>query len=192
MDFGDFEKSIAKLKKMELPGEAVQLKMAPLERLQELKREAIANNNARKAGVMALFYPSRTFQTNLILILRKTYEGIHSGQVSFPGGKLDKSDRSMEEAALRETEEEIGVDRRAITIVKKLTPLYIPPSNFIVQPFIGITSKTPEFVRDEREVEALIEVELSCFMDESCITSQILSTSYITDLEVPAFNLSGH
>lgn len=192
MDFGDFEKRIVKIEKMELPGQAVQFKMAPIDRLRELKQEAMQIDKARRAGVMALFYPTEEYQTSMILILRKTYKGVHSAQVGFPGGKIEKIDRSIEDAALRETEEEVGVPRRSIAVIKKLTEIYIPPSNFFVQPFLGITSKTPKFVLEEREVEALIEVNLNNFMDERCVTTQILTTSYATDLEVPAFNLNGH
>ncbi|SDX48758.1 NUDIX hydrolase [Aequorivita viscosa] len=192
MDFRDFEKRIVKIEKMELPGEAVQFKMAPVARLRELRQEAMHIDKARKAGVMALFYPNKNYQTNLILILRKTYKGVHSAQVGFPGGKIEKIDRSIKDAALRETEEEVGVQRDDIAVIKKLTQIYIPPSNFFVQPFLGVVSKTPTFVLEEREVEALIEVNLTHFMDESCITTRILSTSYATDLEVPAFNLNGH
>ena len=192
MDFHDFEKRIVKIEKMILPGEAVQYKMAPMERLLELKSQATEINNARRAGVMALFYPTAEAQTNLILILRKTYKGVHSAQVGFPGGKIEKTDNSIQDAALRETEEEVGIPRKDISVIKKLTEVYIPPSNFFVQPFLGIVSKTPKFILEEREVEALIEVSLSSFMDESCVTTQILSTSYATDLEVPAFNLNGH
>lgn len=177
---------------MELPGESVQFKMAPIERLPELKRKAEALGKARKAGVMVLFYPSEKFETNLILILRKTYKGIHSAQVGFPGGKIEKTDRSIADAALRETEEEIGIQRNKISIVKKLTEIYIPPSNFFVHPFLGITTETPKFVPEEREVEALIEVNLNDFMDDTCLTTEILSTSYATALEVPAFCLNGH
>lgn len=192
MNFQDFEKRIVKIEKMELPGELVQFKMAPIERLRELKQQAKAIDSARRAGVMALFYPNKDLETNLILILRKTYNGVHSAQVGFPGGKIEKTDLSIEDAALRETEEEVGVPRAKISIIKKLTEIYIPPSNFFVQPFLGIIPETPNFVLEEREVEALIEVNLSCFMDDQCVTSQILSTSYATNIEVPAFNLNGH
>lgn len=192
MDFHEFEKRIVKVAKMELPGESVQLKMAPVERLQELKEEARNMKRAKRAGVMALFYPTMDLQTNLILILRKTYKGVHSAQVGFPGGKIETIDNSIEDAALRETEEEVGVARETIKVLKELTEIYIPPSNFFVQPFLGITKVTPTFVLEEREVEALIEVDLNCFMDNSCITTEILSTSYATELEVPAFKLNGH
>ncbi len=192
MDFRDFEKRIVKVTKMELPGEAVQFKMAPMERLEELKRNAIAKDTAKRAGVMSLFYPSENFETKLILILRKTYKGVHSAQVGFPGGKLEVEDDSIQDAALRETEEEVGVLRETISVLKKLTEVYIPPSNFFVQPFLGITTEAPKFVPQEEEVEALIEVALQDFMNDSNIVRQTLSTSYATSIEVPAFNLNGH
>ncbi len=192
MDFRDFEKRIVKVTKMELPGEAVQFKMAPIERLQELKRIAREKDTAKRAGVMSLFYPSENFETKLILILRKTYKGVHSAQVGFPGGKLEIEDDSIQDAALRETEEEVGVSRETISVLKKLTEVYIPPSNFFVQPFLGITTEAPKFVPQEEEVEALIEVALQDFMNDANIISQTLSTSYATSIEVPAFKLNGH
>jgi len=192
MNFRDFEKRIVKVTKMELPGEAVQFKMAPIERLQELKRIAKEKNTAKKAGVMVLFYPSEKLETFLILILRKTYNGVHSAQVGFPGGKLEEEDETIQDAALRETEEEVGIPRETISVLKKLTEIYIPPSNFFVQPFLGITTELPKFIPQEEEVQALIEVSLRDFMDDGNITVQTLSTSYAESIEVPAFKLSGH
>ena len=82
--------------------------------------------------------------------------------------------------------------RSAISVLKQLTEIYIPPSNFFVQPFLGITSQPPKFVPEEKEVEALIEVNLRDFMDDLNITTQTLSTSYAESIEVPAFQLNGH
>src|SRR5690554_1217882 len=192
MDFREFEKRIVKVTKMELPGETVQMKMAPAERLRELKEEIIQTKNAKQAGVMVLFYPTLEQQTNLILILRKTYKGVHSAQVGFPGGKLEAIDNSLQDAALRETEEEVGVSRNTISVLKELTEIYIPPSNFFVQPFLGITTEPPKFVAEEKEVEALIEITLHDFMNDENIITQTLSTSYATSISVPAFNLNGY
>ncbi len=192
MQFQYFEKQIVKVTKLELPGEATQLKMAPIERLLELKKVAREKQTAKKAGVMALFYPSQNFETHLILILRKTYKGVHSAQVGFPGGKLEPGDASLKEAALRETEEEVGVPSQTISVLKELTEIYIPPSNFFVQPYLGITSIPPQFIPQENEVEALIEVPLTHFMDDKILISKKLSTSYATNIDVPAFMLNGH
>lgn len=192
MDFRDFEKRIVKVTKMELPGEVVQFKMAPMERLQELKRIARDKETAKRAGVLSLFYPSENFETRLILILRKTYLGVHSAQVGFPGGKLEEYDTSIQDAALRETEEEVGISRETISVLKKLTEIYIPPSNFFVQPFLGITTESPKFIPQEEEVEALIEVALHDFMNDANIITKTLSTSYAHNIEVPAFHLNGH
>jgi 8-oxo-dGTP pyrophosphatase MutT (NUDIX family) len=165
--------------------------MAPIGRLQELKRIAKERNTAKKAGVMALFYPAENLETHLILILRKTYNGVHSAQVGFPGGKMEKEDKNIQATALRETEEEVGVAPDDISVLKKLTEIYIPPSNFFVQPFLGITMATPKFVPQEEEVEALIEVDLMDFMDDGNIITKTLSTSYATNIEVPAFKFNG-
>jgi len=192
MDFQEFENKIVKITKMELPGESVQFKMAPIERLAELKRIAYKQNTARKAGVLALFYPSEKNITTLVLILRKTYKGVHSAQIGFPGGKYELDDTSIKETALRETEEEVGVDRNSIIVLKKLTEVYIPPSNFFVQPFMGITKTLPNFKIQEDEVEALLEIPLIHFMDDTIKTTQILSTSYAENIEVPAFILNKH
>tara|TARA_R110002072_G_scaffold23949_2_gene82015 strand:- start:132040 stop:132636 length:597 start_codon:yes stop_codon:yes gene_type:complete len=175
-----------------LPGEAIQHKMAPIERLSELKKNAIQKQTARKAGVMALFYPSQSLDTHLILILRKTYKGVHSAQVGFPGGKIEPEDQSLLETALRETEEEVGVNAKSISVLKQLTEIYIPPSDFFVQPFLGVTYQTPIFIPQEEEVEALIEVPLTHFMDDKILTTSTLSTSYATNIQVPAFMLNDH
>lgn len=192
MDFQEFEKQITKIEKMELPGLEAQLKMAPMGRLKELRDTARKMNDAKKAGVMALFYPGLNQQTHIALILRKTYKGVHSAQVGFPGGKFEEEDTSLQDAALRETEEEIGVPQNVIQVLKELSEVYIPPSNFFVQPYLGITDRTPNFILEEDEVEELIEVDLNSFMDDSCITTEVLSTSYATEWVVPAYKLNGH
>lgn len=192
MQFIEFEKQIVKIAHLELPGEAVHLKMAPIERLLELKNKARLQKNPRQAGVMVLFYPSHSQETHLVLILRKTYKGVHSAQVGFPGGKLEKEDHNLEEAALRETNEEVGVSTDSILVLKELTEIYIPPSNFFVQPFLGITRVTPTFIPQLDEVEAIIEVPLMHFMDDTILITKKLATSYAIDIDVPAFLLNGH
>ena len=192
MKFQEFENKIVKITKLKLPGEVAHFKMAPIERLAALKKIAIEKETVRKAGVLVLFYPSEAKQTMLALILRKTYKGVHSAQIGFPGGKYENEDTSLKETALRETEEEIGVLRNTVFVLKKLTEVYIPPSNFFVQPYLGITKNTPNFILQEEEVETLIEVPLIHFMDDTIKTSQNLTTSYSKNIEVPAFLLNNH
>ena len=175
-----------------MPGEASHHKMAPIERLEELTKESLKKNKAKRAAVMALFYPNRDGETHLALILRKTYKGVHSAQVGFPGGKQEPSDISAEHTALRETQEEIGVLQQDIIVLKKLTQIYIPPSNFFVEPFMGVCKTTPQFILQETEVEALIEVKISDFLDDNIYCTRRLSTSYATDIEVPAYILNTH
>ncbi|MDT0687595.1 NUDIX hydrolase [Autumnicola psychrophila] len=192
MDFKIFKSKISKLKKIELPGETAHHKLAPLMRTQELANVDIEKQKPNEAGVLALFYPDELSQTKLVLILRKTYRGVHSNQVGFPGGRVEEEDKDLSETALRETEEEVGVPAKAVTVIKELTKLYIPPSNFWVHPFIGIMETTPVLVAQESEVEDILEVDLEHFLDENNMVKQVLSTSYAKNVEVPAFSLNGH
>ena len=192
MKFESFLELISKIRNLPLPGREVQLEMAPLARVKELQEVDISKRKPRQAGVMSLFYPDSRGETEIILILRKTYKGVHSNQVGFPGGKVERDDRDLMHTALRETEEEVGVPQKDIKVIKELTNIYIPPSNFWVQSFMGYLEATPRFKAQELEVEALIPVKLNEFLSDDCLTTQRLSTSYMDDLEVPAYKLQGH
>jgi 8-oxo-dGTP pyrophosphatase MutT (NUDIX family) len=166
--------------------------MAPPFRSELLQRQKDTIKNAKRAGVLALFYPDLKGQTTFVLILRKTYKGIHSAQVGFPGGKLEKQDTSLQDAAVRETFEEVGVPINQIKVVCELSQVYIPPSNFYVQPFMGISKITPNFIKQENEVEAILEIPLRHFLDDKYMITNKVSTSYSIDVEVPAFKLNNH
>ena len=139
---------------------------------------------------MALFYPDADAVTSLLLILRKTYPGVHSNQIGFPGGKHEKEDDSLLQTALRETNEEVGVQQVDIEVLKELTDVYIPPSNFLVTPFLGLYKDPKPFVIQESEVEALVEVKLNDFLEDANLIEQELSTSYAQNIKVPAFKLN--
>ena len=124
--------------------------MANKERIAELYRSNSERKDAKKAGVMALFYPKENNVTHLLLILRKTYKGVHSNQIAFPGGKFEPEDADLKYTALRETFEEVGVPLAAIHVIKALSPVYIPPSNFEVQPFVGVYDATASFRASRR------------------------------------------
>lgn len=189
MTFSGFKKLVSKIGKIELPGEESHFRMAPFDRRERFDESLIEKRNPMFAGVLVLFYPSKKGEAMLVLILRKTYDGVHSGQISLPGGKKEESDGSMLETALRETHEEIGVKREKVSILKELTKLYIPPSNFWVYPFLGIVGETPNFVSQESEVEAIVEIKVGDFLDDEFLIEQNMTTSYVENIKVPAFLL---
>ena len=192
MNFDSFSKSIIKIRQLELPGETSQIKMSPPYRLELMERNRALMKTAKQAAVLALFYPNAKNETHLILILRKTYKGVHSAQIGFPGGKIEANDKDLQMTALRETKEEVGVPMNDVEVLKQMTPMYIPPSNFTVHPFFGTTQNTPNFIKQDDEVEDLIEVSLSHFLDESTVIQTTVPTSYNLNVEVPAFKLNNH
>ncbi|WP_318312459.1 NUDIX hydrolase [Flagellimonas crocea] len=192
MDFNEFCQLALKLKNLPLPGEDSHNKMSPQLRIQWFKDNRIEDLRPKRAGVMALFYPDQDKNARLLLILRKVYQGVHSNQIGFPGGKVEKQDRNLMDTALRETHEEVGVPPDKVEIIKELSEVYIPPSNFLVQPFMGIYPDPQPFVKEESEVERLVEVYLKDFLDDSNHIEEILSTSYAKNINVPAFKLNGY
>ena len=182
----------SKVENLELPGKKALFKMAPMERVKELKDVDIKALNPREAAVTALFYPNKDNQTFLILILRKTYKGVHSAQIGFPGGKVEPEDKDLKDTAKRETEEEVGVPYNDIQLIKKMTTAYIPPSNFNVHPFIGYLEDTPKLIKQDDEVEDIVLVDIDDFLNEDSLIEETLTTSYATELTVPAFHLNGH
>ena len=161
-------------------------------RIRELNVDRIKKKNPKKAGVMALFYPDTDKLTHLLLILRNRYPGVHSGQIGFPGGQMEPGDKNLLDTALRESCEEVGARRENITVIRPMSEIYIPPSNFEVSPYIGIYRKEKPFKRQVSEVESLLEIPFTEFMDDEKISSQILTTSYAENIEVPAFIFQGH
>jgi 8-oxo-dGTP pyrophosphatase MutT (NUDIX family) len=191
MDFQDFLQYVPNLIPVELPAEAAHIKMAPKERAEALKSLDLKTINPRIAAVMMLFYP-KDGETHLVLIVRNAYNGVHSSQIAFPGGKYETFDASFTDTALRETQEEVGVLSEKIEVIKEFTPMYIPPSNFLVHPFLGISKEELLFYPDVREVAGIIELPLSFFLNDEIIIEATLSTSYGNNILVPAFNIQNH
>ncbi|MBT8260541.1 MAG: CoA pyrophosphatase [Flavobacteriaceae bacterium] len=192
MNFKAFLNLISKIENIELPAQDSQFKMSPPFRNELIKKYSEEMKSAKRAGVLALFYPNNSNITYLVLILRKTYQGIHSNQVGFPGGKIEDKDSNLKETAIRETYEEIGVEQPKVEVLKRLTEVYIPPSNYFVQPFMGICKTTPKFTKQDDEVEDIIEIPLHEFLDNKAVITSKVNTSYSITVEVPAFKLNGH
>ncbi|MDE0536272.1 NUDIX hydrolase [Tenacibaculum sp. L6] len=190
MIFSDFINQIEKLQQKQLGGLTSQFKLAPKLRMR-YSEELILSKNPKKAAVLALFYPDSNNQTRFLLTERASYNGAHSAQISFPGGKFDMGDDNLKTTALRETFEEVGVPFEAIQIIRQTSDAYIPPSNFLVAPFIGTSKKTPLFIPNE-EVAEIIEVLVSDLLDDENLTFVEMETSYMKNIEVPCFKLNDY
>ncbi|QCX39506.1 CoA pyrophosphatase [Aureibaculum algae] len=190
MDFNSFLTQINNLKKRTLGGEESQFKMAP-ELRKAFSLNDIKNKNPRESAVLVLFYPDENNNTRVILTLRSDYKGVHAAQISLPGGKKDKNDKRLVDTALRENEEEIGIDKNDVIILREMTKTYIPPSNFWVYPFLGYLDKTPTFTINY-EVETLIEVLVSDLIDDKSLSTKNMTTSYMENIDVPCFKLNSY
>lgn len=191
MDFQDFLNCIPKLECEILPGEEAHMLMTPPERADIMKTLDVEKVNPRKAAVMMLFYP-RNDKTNIVLILRNSYKGVHSSQIAFPGGKVEDYDASMMHTALRETHEEIGIAPNQITVIRPFSEVYIPPSNFMVSPFLGYSSETLLFNPDPEEVAGIIEFPIEHFLDDTIVVNQKMDTAYSKSIIVPSFKIYEH
>lgn len=191
MDFQDFLQYVPQIAVAKLPAKEAHFKMAPVERMDALKNLVIENVNAKTAAVMMLFYP-KNGMTHLVLIVRNSYKGVHSAQIAFPGGKFEEKDQNFENTALRETYEEVGIRPEIMEIIRPFTQMYIPPSNFVVHPFLGICREEIVFIPEPTEVAGIIELSLSEFLSEEIITSARMSTSYAENIMIPAFKINEH
>lgn len=191
MDFQEFLEYVPKLMTAELPAQVSHIKMAPLERIESLRNFDIGGKKPKIAAVMMLFYP-KNGKTHLVLIVRNSYKGVHSAQIAFPGGKYESKDKIFENTALRETHEEVGVHPDNMEIIKTFTPMYIPPSDFMVHPFLGICKEEIIFVPDPTEVANIIELPLMVFLSDEILTDAKMTTSYANDISVPAFKIEEH
>ena len=148
-----------------LPGDAAQMLMAPKFRGE---KNFFADDNPIPGSVLILFYPTPK-GICIPFIQRPEYEGAHSGQISFPGGKYEKEDASYWETAIRETHEELGIETDKIEKIGLLTSLYIPVSNYIVTPHVGFLEKMPSFNPNPDEVSEIIEVPVNHFFSPANI-----------------------
>ena len=188
MDFQDFLKYLPKIEKEKLLSVEAHIKMAPLERISSLNSQEYLDKNPKKAAVMMLLYP-RNHEAHLALIVRNSYPGIHASQIAFPGGKVEPTDIDLQHTALRETHEEIGVKPESVNVIRPFSELYIPPSNFLVSPFLGVVYDEIDFVPSPYEVKRVLELPLKDLLDDRIITQVVMSTSYAKNISVPVFNV---
>ncbi|GIV33589.1 MAG: coenzyme A pyrophosphatase [Chitinophagales bacterium] len=170
-----------------LPGHTVQERMAPPHRLPSKEWEKYYER-ARLGGVLILFYPDQeTIRT--VMIQRPEYVGVHSGQVAFPGGQMERSDRDLIDTALREAHEEVGVDLSSIHVLGSLTRLYIPPSNFLITPVVAYSANHPMFKPDKNEVAALIEPSVEELLDEKAAGIKPIRVMQEFSIQAPCYTI---
>jgi 8-oxo-dGTP pyrophosphatase MutT (NUDIX family) len=173
-----------------LPGLDAQLQMAGLRRLMLQENMAIPED-ASPAGVLIFLYPID--DEPYILFMKRTDDGgVHSGQISFPGGKSEKSDANIEFTALREANEEVGVQYDRVTLLGRLTDLYIPPSRFLVTPVVGYSMHRHDYHADPSEVAEIIELPLRSFREENAITTTHIYFNEGLQFDAPCFKVDDY
>ncbi|WP_322969171.1 CoA pyrophosphatase [Faecalibacter sp. LW9] len=149
--------------------------------------ELIKRTNPRVASVLIMLYENDYGEIEFPITMRVSYDGAHSHQFSLPGGQFEEQDISLDQTAIRETVEELGVFDEEIEIIKQLSEIFIPPSNFIVYPFIGVHHGTPQFVPDESEVEYVIPLDLEAFLNAEPETFVKEFSGH--QVEIPGYNI---
>jgi 8-oxo-dGTP pyrophosphatase MutT (NUDIX family) len=189
--FEEFRACVKRIDFDRLPGLDAQLLMAPPLRHREIRSLGVGSN-AWRSSILFLFYPDEQGQPNTVFIQRPVYDGVHSGQISFPGGRYEDTDSDLMHTALREAREEIGIDVAQVEVIGKLTDLYIPPSNFLVCPFLAVAERRPVFRCDPSEVAAIIEIGLpALFLNENRKVATI-QLDLVHHVQVPCFTINGH
>lgn len=172
-----------------LPGEEAQYRMVPGTR-KRLSLQNIDHAKVRHAAVLALF-ENRAGEAYILLTRRQKYRGVHSGQLSLPGGKREAYDRDYRATALRETHEEVGVAPESVVILSALSELYIPPSNFYVYPFLGLSPKAQKTVAQESEVRFIHRIAAADLLHPAHEVQREVRLSQGYKMTVPAFEIEG-
>jgi 8-oxo-dGTP pyrophosphatase MutT (NUDIX family) len=155
MDIKDTFRMLKKKFTGPMPGFRAQRRMTPNPRPGNklyFEVEDISN----KAGVLLLFYPWKD-ELYLVLTRRTDHVDFHKGQISLPGGRQEPEE-SLEQTALREAQEELKIDPDSVRILGRLTPLFIPPSNYCIYPVVGFSERRPDFQPETQEVAEVLEI----------------------------------
>jgi 8-oxo-dGTP pyrophosphatase MutT (NUDIX family) len=180
----EFREALEARLKLPLPGSAVQDVMSSRARL-PLQHYLDKHPDYRTSAVLMLLYPLEGL-VHTMIIKRPSYDGIHSGQLALPGGKKEQEEQPVH-TAIRETLEEVGVSVSVLDVIGELTPLYIPPSNFLVHPFVAWLNEQPKFVPDAREVDVILEVPLTTFLDEQLKMRKRIPIDVNTFIDAPCY-----
>lgn len=153
-----------------------------------------ARSKQPPAKESAVLFPlfKRSGEWHTVFIRRPSGPGVHSDQLSFPGGRLELGELH-EDAALRETREEVGVPESQWQLLGELSTLYIPPSHFVVQPFVAVSLTEPVFHPNPSEVDQLIEFPIEALLQSGIIKRKpIFVKTFNRTFESGYFDIEGH
>jgi 8-oxo-dGTP pyrophosphatase MutT (NUDIX family) len=184
--YSDFISAIQEQLMQPLPGKLGQEPLRPYVPLTP-HLDPPALMTPREGAVLALLYPVHEVP-HLLLMERPKYQGAHSGQISFPGGKLEANETHMQ-AAQREAWEEVGVHPDEIKVLGELSKVYVWASNFNIQPFLAFSAYKPDFQPDQREVARILEAPLEVFFQPGVLKEKSLAGAMGVELMAPYFDV---
>lgn len=187
MEFHEFIRIIKNGLEAPLPGVEAHINMSPRP-INRKRFDPERPKNHRKGAVLLLFYPDQK-EVYFPLIKRPEYDGVHSGQIALPGGKMELEDPDLIFTALREASEEVGINPDEVEILGKMTDLYIAPSNFLVTPVLGFTTSKPVFIPEEKEVERIIQTTIRHLSSPDILKQKTLDISESFRLNTPYFDI---
>lgn len=188
VDLDELETTVRARLQRPLPGAAAQWRFAPTPALKGWSPDLVPET-ARRAAALILLYPGAD-GPSLPLTERRSDLPHHPGQISLPSGAIDPGE-SAEAAALREAEEEIGIDPARVRVIGPLSSLWVVVSNFVVEPFVAVHDGKPEFRPEPREVETVIEAPVRTILDPAALQWSRQSRLGIV-VDYPHFDVGGH
>lgn len=170
----------------QLPGQEAHLEVVPFNRIISAEQLKTSGEYRESAVGILLFESNNSIHS--ILIQRPTYNGTHSNQIAFPGGKMDPTDIDLEFTARRECKEEINIPHDKGELLGSLTSVYIPVSGFKVQPHLFFLDSLPELVPDPREVDQILTFDIFDLLKDNIIQkTDIQLTNGVKQKDVPYF-----
>lgn len=188
MSFG--KDLLRKIKEVTLPGEHAHGVFSPPYRPVFTYDEVLSKNPKFAAVNIVLYLKNNEWYFPLIQRTINEHDR-HSGQISLPGGKREEMDQDFSETAVRETSEEIGIEKNYVRIIREMSPIYIPPSNFYVYPYISYTKKDPDFILQQSEAVEVIEFPIVSFLNLPD-QPEMMTLDSAGGHEVPVINFNGY
>ncbi|MEI6694620.1 MAG: CoA pyrophosphatase [Bacteroidota bacterium] len=174
----------------DLPSKKAHQRMMPLVRLLSPLDYTI-NASTKQSGVLILLYPKEN-DLYTVFIQRQDYDGVHSGQIAFPGGKFEKEDITLIQTALREANEEVGIDISSVEVLGHLSELFISHSNFLVLPVVAYMPVAPSFILNNKEVKKIIEVNINEILASESISENEFIGAGNKKIKAPCYNFNNN